>query len=426
MLVLSLCVLARSQSTILYRAFNPLADTCTDDASVIIYQNHPSFTQGTYKCVGGVYVALNLISGSITSLNGLSGTAQTFATGTSGTDFNISSLVTTHTFNIPDASVLNRGLVTTGTQTFSGTKSFAGITLFNPIGSGTATQFLDNAGNTSFAFNALSPDLRIANGRGFTWSSTDQATGSSDVGLHRSSAGVLEINSSTVGDFRDLSLRLIDADTFEFSTGSLFRPIVGSNGACFGNSVGKLDCTSLLDTDGKLLIGQTGGVPLTNTISGTSPIVITNGPGTIAVSCPTCSTTTNAGQRFIMNAHNPTTLAAGVTKWTYPQNFNSAADPWEALERTYIIPANGTIDQLFVKSTTTQPATGTFVIMIRKNNANTTLTVTISAGAVAGTFTDNTHSFSVSANDSIYFQGTNNATGASASFTSISVRYTPN
>ena len=58
----------------------------------------------------------------ITSLNGLGGTSQTFATGTAGVDFGISSVGSVHTFNIPDASIANRGAVTIGTQIFGGTK----------------------------------------------------------------------------------------------------------------------------------------------------------------------------------------------------------------------------------------------------------------------------------------------------------------
>jgi len=60
------------------------------------------------------------------TLNGLALSAnQTFAVGTSGTDFAIASSGTAHTFSIPDAGASARGLVTTGTQTIAGVKTFA-------------------------------------------------------------------------------------------------------------------------------------------------------------------------------------------------------------------------------------------------------------------------------------------------------------
>ncbi len=92
----------------------------------------------------------------ITTLNTLTGSTQTFAVGTTGTDFGIVSSGTAHTFNIPSASAANRGLVTTTVQTFAGDKTFSdNILLLNnkTVGSSTLTTnnltFRDVTGGTN-------------------------------------------------------------------------------------------------------------------------------------------------------------------------------------------------------------------------------------------------------------------------------------
>ena len=64
----------------------------------------------------------------ITAINSLTGAAQTLATGTTGTDFAISSTGTTHTFNLPTASATNRGAL-----------SSTDWSVFNSKGNGTVT-----------------------------------------------------------------------------------------------------------------------------------------------------------------------------------------------------------------------------------------------------------------------------------------------
>jgi hypothetical protein len=67
------------------------------------------------------------VSGGITTLNTLTTATQTFAVGTTGTNFAISSAAGVHTFNLPDASATARGVVSTGDQTFAGDKTFANV-----------------------------------------------------------------------------------------------------------------------------------------------------------------------------------------------------------------------------------------------------------------------------------------------------------
>jgi hypothetical protein len=104
--------------------------TITDRIAVRIFVNVDGRTVTLHTENNHLCQIVTTFSKGLTTLNSLTRQVQFFQTGTSGSDFNISSVTATHTFNIPDASATNRGLITTGTQTIAGDKTLNGNTDF--------------------------------------------------------------------------------------------------------------------------------------------------------------------------------------------------------------------------------------------------------------------------------------------------------
>lgn len=113
---------------------------------------------------GGGTVALPATG--ITSLGGQTGGTQTFATGTSGTDFSISSTTNTHTFNLPNASASNRGaLLAMDWTTFnskvggSGTENY--LSKWSSGSALSASGVYDNSGAIGIGTASTSGRLKI-------------------------------------------------------------------------------------------------------------------------------------------------------------------------------------------------------------------------------------------------------------------------
>jgi len=82
---------------------------------------------------------ITTFAGGVASLNGLTANTQYFAIGTTGTDFAISSLSDTHTFNLPTASASVRGALSSADWTIFNNKQ---NTITNPVtGTGTTNYF---------------------------------------------------------------------------------------------------------------------------------------------------------------------------------------------------------------------------------------------------------------------------------------------
>jgi len=105
----------------------------------------------------------NKLSTAITSLNGLTGATQTFATGVSGSDFGITSTGTSHTFNIPNSSPYSRGLLgATDYSTFNNKEN--ALTFSAPLSRSTNTISIP-AATTSISGHLTSTDWNTFNGK---------------------------------------------------------------------------------------------------------------------------------------------------------------------------------------------------------------------------------------------------------------------
>lgn len=221
-------------------------------------------------------------NGKLGSLNALTGATQTFAVGTSGTDFNISSLGSTHTFNLPTASATNRGLLssanwstfnnkqdtlvagtgvslasntvsigqavaTSSTPTFAGlTISASDATLFGIKGTSKGLRFSPSAGTfqiqgvdqslyssyqplelhgSTFSFGVNGTNYaQMASSTSFRWhNGMLMCWGSSGLNMPNGCLGYngtnkLEINTGVAGTFADLKLRAVETSGYAFAS----------------------------------------------------------------------------------------------------------------------------------------------------------------------------------------------------------------
>jgi hypothetical protein len=130
----------------------------TDRLAIRYYVAHSGRTITLHTENNTLCQIITTFTTGLTALNGLTAQVQNFATGTSGTDFNISSASTTHTFNIPSASGTARGLITTGSQTIAGEKTFTSAL------NGTSATFTAAGSTFVSATTTGGSDMRISSG----------------------------------------------------------------------------------------------------------------------------------------------------------------------------------------------------------------------------------------------------------------------
>jgi len=127
---------------------------------VYIVDNSSGRTSTLHTENGNLCQIVTTFSAGVTSLNGLTANTQYLAVGTGGSDFNINSLVDTHTFNLPTASATKRGALSSADWTlFNGKQDNltfysplvkSGVSVTIPQATGSVDGFLDSADWTTF------------------------------------------------------------------------------------------------------------------------------------------------------------------------------------------------------------------------------------------------------------------------------------
>ena len=254
----------------------------TDRLAVRYYVTHSGRTITLHTENNHLCQIITTFTTGLTALNGLTAQVQNFAVGTTGTDFNIASAVSTHTFNLPTASATNRGalssadwsmfnskqnaltLTTTGTSgaatlvgdtlnipnygsALAGYLPLTGGTLTGPL-NGTSANFSSDVKARGYTFNAFS-------GGGEWQFGSDSVTGNG-LFLYQTAYGYsFTLSSNGNGIFAGA----VTANSFIKS---------GGTSSQFLKADGSVDSTSYLPLTGGTLTGPLGVTGNVTLISG--------------------------------------------------------------------------------------------------------------------------------------------------------------
>lgn len=362
---------------------------CVSD-TIRIYTNNGQFKM-PFSCSGG-----GGGGGGITSLNGLTGSTQTFAVGTSGTDVNISSASSTHIFNFPTASATNRGVLsTTDWTTFNNKYTPSGTAGYVPFFATSSTITSQHDFLTLNSSNAFKLGLGFTSGGNSQLTNYLATTTGAGLVIQDNDAPGIGWSTSTSNRWA-MMLNTSGQLTFSRNTGgSWASPYI-----TIGNG-GDVTITDLAGTGTRLATASSTGL-LGDLANGTTGQVLAmTGTNTIGWTTPTTGTTGLTSYGSIND------VGAVTTVYSYPSVAGST--PKKILYNTW---AGGNIsyDPTNNPGNYVVPTTGTYEILYSHSASSTSGTCTkmYSGIYVNDVYSPGTTSFSISpfvTNQNYYFSG---------------------
>jgi len=132
---------------------------------------------------------------------------------------------------------------------------------------------------------------------------------------------------------------------------------------------------------------------------------------------------TNLSKAVIAGSSLNNTVGAGATNYLYL--FAGAAPGATEADTQILVPYAGTIRNFRVRTRSAQPGTGSLVFTVRVAGADTSITATMAAGGAAGTAADTTNTATITTGQQLSVKAVNNAAGASAQISMVSMEIDP-
>jgi hypothetical protein len=315
-----------TNGTALDAYFTPLAVPtttllATDRLAVRVYVTHSGRTITMHTQNGHLSEVITTFSTGLTALNGLTEQVQYFSTGTAGTDFNIASAVNTHTFNLPTASAINRGALSSADWiTFNSKANASGTVNYVSKFTGSTTlgdsQLFDNG--TNVGIGTTSPTYKFEANSGTSQYINARFYGSSHslVQIESTSAGFQSLL-SFASPTRIYSTGLQGDGRFSIydNTANLERFTISTNGNVGIGTTGPNYKLDVLGDIGAYANGDNNG--FIGTAGGTHILSLTRSTNNVKL----------AGYDGVVFYTNATTLAGGSERMRIGSNgaikFNS-------------------------------------------------------------------------------------------------------
>lgn len=155
---------------------------------------------------------------------------------------------------------------------------------------------------------------------------------------------------------------------------------------------------------------STGNITTAHNVNGATPTEISYLSGVTSSIQTQIDSKIGSSKSILQVTFGGGTMGAGLQTFA---NFSNLTGSGTEAPRRLPMPTACTLSNFYFLMSSNQPATGSLVLTIRKNGADTALVITVAAGSVAGNYANTSNTATFAAGDLMAIRFNNNASGSS-------------